>query len=255
MLRVPVIHFLVVLFLSTAAAAHLTGCSLIGFGAGYALDSSKYQENAIRTSLPTGAVVSVITTDGTRHEGIYTGLSGLPSPRDSVAYEAARMGYEPPYGTGLDRLPSWGTEAVIQVASGKRGAAPDTLRGQFAGFGLKRTERLHYVRVRDTKGTVSEVPLPAIQRLRIGPTTLRGDVLVQIVQDSRSFPSVTAMLIEQADGVTERIPLHAVRVVEGPRRSGARWIGLGLGLATDIILIAISSALSEWDYQGSDWSL
>jgi hypothetical protein len=63
------------------------------------------------------------------------------------------------------------------------------------------------------------------------------------------------MLIEQADGVTERIPLHAVRVVEGPRRSGARWIGLGLGLATDIILIAISSALSEWDYQGSDWSL
>jgi hypothetical protein len=59
------------------------------------------------------------------------------------------------------------------------------------------------------------------------------------------------MLIEQPDGAIERIPLHTVRVVDGPRRSRARWVGLGLGLAVDLILIAISYELSDWDYSSS----
>lgn len=246
------IRFLFVLLLSSLAVTSLTGCSLIGFGAGYALESSQYQNDAIRTSLPTGAAVSVITTDGTRREGIYTGLTGLPSPQDSIAYEAARMAYEPPYWTGLDRLPAWGADAVVvQGTSGRRGAAPDTLRGQFTGFGFTRTERSHYVRVRRTDGSTSRVSLATIQRLRIGPITLGGNVLTRMVRASRSFPSVTAMLIEQPDGAIERIPLHTVRVVDGPRRSRARWVGLGLGLAVDLILIAISYELSDWDYSSS----
>lgn len=248
----PPIHSLVVLLLSSVAMAPLTGCSMIGLGAGYALESSQYEERAIRTSLPTGAAVSVTTTDGARHAGVYVGLTGLPSPQDSIAYEAARMAYEPPYGTGLDRLPAWGADAVaIQGTSDKRGAAPDTLRGQFVGFGLKRTERLHYVRIRHTGGSTSQVSLATTQRLRVGPITLGGNVLTQMVRTSRSFPSVTAMLIEQPDGATQRIPLYAVRVVDGPRRSGARWVGLGLGLTVDLILIAISSELSDWDYSSS----
>jgi hypothetical protein len=242
------IHSLVVLLLSGVAVTSLTGCSLIGYTVGRSLESNTsntYAQNDVGTHLPVGAQVTVVTSDKTRYEGVYTGLTGLPSPQDSIAYETAREAYEPPFWTGLDQLPVWGADAaVVRGPSGQHGAAPDTLRGQFAGFGLTRTERLHYVRIRRADGSTLRVSLPTIRRLRDGPITLGGNVLTRMVRTSRSFPTVTAMFVEQADGATERIPLYAVRVVEGTKRSQARWVGFGIGLPLDLLMIAIQSALS-----------
>jgi len=100
------------------------------------------------------------------------------------------------------------------------------------------------VRIRRADGFTLRVSLSTIRRLRAGPITLVGNVLTLMVRTSRSFPTVTAMFVEQADGATERIPLYAVRVFEGTKRSQARWVGFGIGLPLDLLMIAIQSALS-----------
>jgi hypothetical protein len=56
-----------------------------------------------------------------------------------------------------------------------------------------------------------------------------------------------AVAIDTATGAPALVPLGAVRHAEGPRRKQRRWVGLGIGLATDLVIIAAAAALSgDW---------
>jgi hypothetical protein len=228
----------------------LSGCSLVGYGGGYLLESNTYRGDALQKRLPMGAPVIVTDTSGTRIEGTYTGIEELPSPRDSLAYTAVRAAASLPVGSALVRLPVWGTEVVL---SGSRvqpeeETRADTLRGQFVGFGLRAaTVEEVYLRVRRRSGTVARVPLERLDQVQLGSVTYSRRALALGAASVEVLPTVMAVAIDTATSAPALVPLGAVRHAEGPRRKQRRWIGLGIGLTTDLIIIAAAAELSgDW---------
>jgi hypothetical protein len=242
--------------------ALLSGCTLIGFGAGYLAepDATRPSPSALRTRIPAGQVVTVVDTAGTRHHGTYLRLGELPAPRDSVAYATMQDQQQAWYKGGLRALPAWGAPVTLETTASYRQTSapapgpsasdsstdtPAAVQGAFVGFGLAETPRLDYVRVRQADGTVARVPLGAIRRMRIGRYAYDGTVLRGALEERSSLPSVTALVLEPEDGPPLQVPLAAVEVIEGLRSSRGRWIGLGIGLAVDlVVLVLISRELS-----------
>jgi hypothetical protein len=221
----------------------------VGFGGGYLLESSTYRGDALYGRLPVGAPVEVADTSGARIEGTYTGIEELPSPRDSLAYTAARAAANLPVGSALVRLPEWGTEVMLS-GSGARSddrARPDTLRGQFVGFGLGAAPGEVYLRIRRRNCTVARAPLERPDQVQLGSVTYSRRALALGVASVEPLPTVMAVAIDTATGAPALVPLGAVRHAEGPRRKQRRWVGLGIGLATDLVIIAAAAALSgDW---------
>jgi hypothetical protein len=227
----------------------LSGCSLVGYGGGYLLESNMYRGGALHKRLPVGMPVVVTDTSGTRIEGTYTGLEELPAPRDSLAYMAARAAASLPVGSALVRLPEWGTKVVLSGSGSQpeEEVRTDTLHGQFVGFGLGAASGEVYLRVRRRSDAVTRVAPERRGRVQLGTVTYGSRVLSFELASVEALPTVMAVAIDTATGAPALVPLGAVRHAEGPRRNQRRWIGLGIGLAADLIIIAAAVGLSgDW---------
>jgi hypothetical protein len=214
---------------------HATGCSVIGFAAGYATDRRNAAEARKRPiefgTIPFGTNVSLRTTVGEELSGIYTGTAPLEvdefnhSQYDLAEIENTRL-----------LLPHKGESVTVTLASG---AAQEctfegitTVNVLLRPHGQKRTWPIPF-------GHISEVQGPSGQ-------TLSSASLAALSQ--RGFaPSERALVLER-NGQATLVPLEDVSTVAVPSSSHEALKGLLIGAIGDAIIYGVYHYITNWEW-------
>jgi hypothetical protein len=237
-------RFICLAILSSCATV-LTGCSLLGFGIGSAVEQGQpgpqiLISNGLDT-LPVDTKVLVVKKNGTKVEGVFKGVS--PAPR-TVAYVN--------YGVEFERwrnlpghesihLPSFGGKVQILVTMPR---STISAVGRFAGFD-RGTIRL----ITGEYGETVEYDVASVKEVQHTP----GDVTtadnlkhafaegVPLACGQVQYEPTAALQLEGSSSPgfarVEEIPLTDLRAVHLWEHTNARWVGLGIGAAIDVIVV------------------
>ncbi|MGD2217228.1 MAG: hypothetical protein PVJ64_10735 [Gemmatimonadales bacterium] len=216
-----------------ALTSALSGCTLIGYGLGSAIDASDKQTFAPEAFAPqnagyglpeSGAKLKVNLKDGEVVEGKYLGVERLPAEEYARVYAEARERYEL-----QSALPEPGDSVTLALVTGRM------LHGEFLGYEGRRW----VVFKRETPWRVAAADV----REMTGGSDCRvsGETLDRLIS-SGAVPTMSALALEVVSGRwstrrTERrlIPLDSVTSATYKPTSGRMAGGL-LGLAVDIAL-------------------
>ena len=219
-----------------------TGCSVIGFAAGYSTDRRNAAEARKRPfefgTIPFGTSVSLHTTAGEELSGIYTGTAPLEVDESNHSqYDVAEI-----ENTRL-LLPHKGELVTIMLASGA--AQKCTFEGittenvLLRPHGQKRTWPIPF-------GHISDVQGPSGQTLRsasLAALTLRGFA-----------PSERALVLER-NGQATPVPFENVSDIAVPYSSNNALKGLLIGAIADAIIYGVYHYIKnlEWSVRLSSW--
>jgi hypothetical protein len=220
-------------------SVQLTGCSLVGFGVGSAIDAGRpvtlrpLDRTRIFGVLP-GAKLVVHRTDGTTVEGVYRGLAVEPDPRYRLRYEAwrdtANPGFRPPRVGETIRVHGHHPSSMTS-GSGK---------ATFLGFGPR---RIHIQWARDSQaGFVSFERLLGItdssgRKIELKQIESAGDRLpVQAI--ARIHGHDHEYQVDLLDGGVDSV------LFGGPSR-GFQTAGLIVGVTVDVIVVLAAVSLSS----------
>ena len=220
-------------------SVEISGCSLIGFGVGSAIDATRgtrlrkgdrYQV----FQLEPGSKLRIQLADGTTVAGTYRGLAAQADSNYARRYAAwcdtAALSFRPPRIGEMIRIES----------SGGRSFSSRAPEGVFLGFGPK---RVHYL----PRGSRSATYEPMSHLRRILTKTSPSISRAAIDQLGDRLPVQSIAIVRQGPS-EHRIDLLDERIVGlewGEAHHGFRTAGLVIGLTADATVILLAAALSS----------
>lgn len=236
-----------------ALTSALSGCSLIGYGIGSAIDASSKQtlapeaftpEDGGRNSFRPGTKLKLALRDGEVVEGEYIGVERLPADEYALVYAEARERY-----ALQSELPEPGDTVTLALVTG--GVA----EGEFMGF-----EFPHWVYFkRETQhgvpATQYGVPATDVVEMSDGrDRSVSGETLDRLLS-SGTVPTMSALALQVDLGRfwrTERrlIPLDSISFATHKPTTGRTALTV-MGLAIDVAAaVATASMLSGFNSGG-----
>ncbi|MBX2989739.1 MAG: hypothetical protein KF749_01080 [Bacteroidetes bacterium] len=215
----------------------LSGCSLIGFGIGAAIDGGKPDKETVlpesSPGLAVGQPVRITRVDSTSVEGMYEGVTNL----DSVKYAERYGGFTATAG-GESAFPKLGETLDLYTVSGKLGG-----EYRFRGFGFG---TLQVAVITDDGNSLAQLTFSQLVRV----TDRQGDEFdlsrFARLSDEGRLPRNVALALTTGIGGMQ-VPFDDVARIEVNNSKNAKWIGGGIGLALDIAyLVAASIAFDRW---------
>jgi hypothetical protein len=223
----------------------LSGCTLIGYGLGSAIDASGKQTFAPevfaarsggRNTVEPGTKLKLALRDGEVVEGKYLGVEQLPADEYVRVYGAARERYEL-----QSELPEPGDTVTLALVTGR------VVAGEFLGF-----ERPHWVFFkREVPYRVAATDVVAMSDRH--DRSVSGETLDRLVS-SGVVPTMSALALEVVvrEGSRRReekrlIPLDSILSATHKPTTGRTSLML-IGLAFDVAGIAV--AASGLDFGG-----
>lgn len=211
-------------FLILAFVLPLSGCSAVGFVIGSLSDSSRPDYDTVGTSkvwqLRPNQDIVVLKTDGTQISGELFMVDTIPGTEYHKAYDIVKL---EPEGSGM---PAIGDTVNITFRSGIR---RPSLQGIFVGF----DPGIFHIRLRENLVTIPLETVNALnghQNTSVNIDTVRGCI-------SRGLVPFMSQLLLNNGTETRGIRLDGVREIYLENYHSAKWIGLGVGVALDILII------------------
>jgi hypothetical protein len=223
----------------------ISGCSLIGYGIGSAIDAGRVGrtrpgDRSLILKLEPGSKLMIRRADGSTVAGTYHGLLETPDSDYAKGYAAWRD-----TATLAFRPPQIG-EPIRIVRKESNSMAGKTVRATFLGFGPK---RVHY-RPRGKK--TYSLPFARIGRIvdSSGNSISRTD----LEQASERLPVQMIAMVQSRNGGERQLDLLDDRIVEfrfAVKRHTFRTTGLVVGALADATLILAVAALSSYSNSSS----
>jgi hypothetical protein len=237
-----------------------SNCSLMGLGVGAVVDHHK--PDSLSTpgwkvdNLKPGKKIAVVFRDGTQLSGRYRGIGRFPQNGYAQRYNFFREKSLPDV-----VLPPLGDTIVIILKSGV------SMDGEFLGFDYQyqpteiwRTEESYafnpvLVSIK-AKGNAATQSIPSSKFTRFADSEGNGlarDVLERLANEGK-IPFLSAISLEISDSLM-LIPRENVFQIERKNNKNAKWVGLGIGAAIDVVaMISFAVILSSVDLLGDgDW--
>ncbi len=226
----------------------LTGCSVVGFAVGTAIDGSHPKYSAVEDGklddVKDGKQVIVKLDDSTEIAGKFGGNSLTDDSIYIRTYTQARTEI-----ASQLILPGIGDTVAFSYPSGAM--LSGTLVGfqqkfpsspcstyvvlNSAGNGVKTQERLKY--------------LPFLYRSK--SDSLETSKICDLIAE-RKIPLMSQLTVIDSIGYKD-IPMERVTEVQVKNKRSAKWIGLGIGLGVDAAMVAFLIALSNMTLVGGEW--
>jgi hypothetical protein len=226
-----------------------SGCSVLGYRLGAALDGGEpgrsVQVQEINASIPWDAKVIVLMKDSSTAKGGYRGIAQIVDTIQTAQYdvefekwrlqEGGDSTWNLPFGTSI--------QVKVRVEAGK-----DLYAGRFAGFdrGLLRLSR-------PPSGKIVPLKLDFVQHVSdsLGNVIATHDAIIRVIADGAPLASRVDSLgirVELTpsivlDGSRPSVPLNKVQSVNLLEPGDGKWIGLGIGIAADLAMIAAISTI------------
>lgn len=219
--------------LCLVCTVHLSGCSLIGFGIGSAIDAKNTHMivppgNAV--TVAPGAVLAVELDDGTTARGKYDGVERQKASEYAPRFTSWREGVVSGFW-----VPAIGDSVVLETRAGQK------LPARFLGFSYRAIDV-------ETAGDPTPHPLPFETLSRVTAATgefAQADTLA--ARDAEGKLPVCTLLRLRRSREVRTVPLDAVRTVQLEGHGAARkglLIGLGLDAAAVVLVVAIAAAVA-----------
>jgi len=224
------------LVIAIVASFQSLGCSAIGFTIGSLSDGSRNEVDTLNVThvwqIHPNQDVGVLKTDGRLISGEFSAVDTVPYAEYRSAYDAARG---KPEGSGL---PAIGDTVSITFGTDLRRSS---LQGTFVGF----DPGIMHLRLKESLVTI---PVETINALNSHQVTIQT---VRSCMSSGCVPFMSQLLLK--DGTEVRgIGLNGVREVYLNNSLYARWIGLGVGVTLDLLIIHFIHQ-SERPYSTDFW--
>jgi len=242
---------LAILTVLVAATNCLCGCSIIGYGAGLAIDNSiddkKRFTNWECGKISRGTETTVYLSDGDTLWGEFASMEKKPSEEYNDEYaEFHRANKKEIY------LPEIGDTLRIRNRDGDQGMH------EFLGFdyiyigsgrSYKKQTRALYTDVSaftlDRKKE-KNYPIKYLDKLTTKDgNAVTGEELEGLFSEA-TVPIRSRMVLQTNAGI-EQLNFEDIRSVDVPRKKYAKWVGLSLGLIADGLIVAVIIAFQSWN--------
>ena len=239
------------LLLLLCGSSFLNGCSVVGYHIGDAIDPAYPVEPnhvaADASTLAPNTNVVIQKKDGTELEGDFLGTGQVA---DTIVVEHYENEFEQwrlrrdPESSG--QMPPFGTSVRIRVSVPPR---EKTYAGWFAGFDPGMIRVYSY-----SQNRILPLKLEYVEGVddSLGQVIVRREEIAQVVNGGvpvASHPGFKpGVLLEGKPG----IPLYEIESMHHP---GGKWVGLAIGIAVDIGVVAlvVSKSTIEAGPGGVDW--
>ncbi len=231
--------FVAIALLGAFFAIHVTGCSLIGLGAGAAWDAT---HKHVHTLPPTrfvrfypGDKMTLTLDDGSLVDGVYRGAVRMPEDEYRARYQAWRA--SDPRGAEFPRIGEF-------VSIGEPSSLFLVGEGSFVGIAHNGVETEQRGKIRnapfDAKGYVFRADGRPLSLSRLRATVDAGNV-----------PMTTAMRLETSEG--DRVtPVDRVVLVTAPGHGHGARNGFVVGLVADVVVVGTAAtSFSQEPLMGS----
>jgi hypothetical protein len=229
------------LIMSIWVVLRFTGCSVIGFGIGSAIDSSKPKEKIVPgwevQTIKPGNKIMLILKDGSGLEGKFLGLDRVPEQEYAEAYSRIRQ--QKPEGV---LLPEIGENITITDTLGKEWAY------QFLGYDFRHI-------VLRPQGETESIRMSLNLMSRIVDNQgniIEGETIRKLFSENR-LPLLSAISIRQEpilnripeSGIevpveTTRVALDKIYQIKVPIKKQAALTGFLIGAVVDVTVIIIA---------------
>jgi hypothetical protein len=209
---------------------HVTGCSLIGLGAGAAYDAAnrdvRAQSPGRIVKLHPGDAMILDLDDGSRVDGVYLRPGRIPERSYVRFYNEWRA--KDPRAEGFPRI---GERVTVDNPSSVVGRG----QGMFVGFGLEGIE------VESSNGERRVIPVSEDGSL-LGSNKSRVSMeRVRQLAIERALPLSTTLEIRTGDDV-RTILLNEVVLIHAPNHPNGARTGFAIGLAVDVLVVIVAIA-------------
>jgi hypothetical protein len=238
------------LVICTAIAFSVSGCSLIGYKIGSAIDKSKPDTETIEGwdcgNIKEGTKVTVNLRDGKYLEGVFDDLRESPADEYTGRYEEFRTAF-------ANDLSLPGIGDTLRIIYWKS----DQGQHEFDGFGYRYkspTQRgeddtstlCQYLSATSTKqNDMKEFRLRYIDEI----STNHGDTVdakkIKTLASEGKIPLKNIMVINDLYGNRESVNVENIRSIEVPGRKRGRRTGLAIGVVLDVAYVAIALSVAS----------
>ena len=228
-----------------ALSVLLSGCSAVGLGVGAAIDKAQSDRKVVEGwkvgTIKPGRWATVCLSDGSQVAGIFENLADLPEAEYADTY--SRMRAEQ---ADAVALPAIGDTLVIAYRKGR------AAKYEFRGFGYRYTRSAGIVSLKKKKfpaaryqylsaHSIAESKLEEFYLDDLQQTTARNGNVVEGFQirklaNEGKIPLKSAIALRTPGG-KNFISIERIRTLQVSRKKNAKWIGLALGLAVDVVCV------------------
>ncbi len=238
-------------FLLLCSSLVLTGCSLIGYAIGDSADPAGPAEPIhvpeALSSFPTNTDVVIRKKDGTEIKGVFLRTGQVDEATTVEQY--GRVFEQWRLRSGLKssgEIPPFGTSIRIRVNVSRR---HEIHAGRFAGFDPGMI-RIHS----SNQGRILPLRLEYVEGMddSLGQVIATREEIAGVLNDGVPFASRPGVFLEREPG----IPLDQIEAMERPVGGRGRWVGLAVGIAVDVAVLAlvVSKSNIEAGPGGVDWN-
>jgi hypothetical protein len=238
-----------------ALASYMSGCSVVGFGAGMAIDHELGDKKVMNKwgcgKIKTGTEVKATLVDGSSVSGEFRGLEKKPAEEYNNEYAEFREAnrnevYLPAIGDTL-QIKDWDGDEGLHEFFGF------DYRYEKSGKSSKKGVHELYVNVLANsidKKDEKNYPLKWLEELKDSEGNIvTGQELKSL--SARANIALRSYMVLEIDSGFKDINIETINSLEVPRKKHARWVGLGLGLAVDACIVAVAIAFASWSGSGS----
>lgn len=234
-------RFIIVLLACSASMLNLSGCTLCGFGVGCIVDACTPSNGE---TLPPSAILrsrrgddlKIQTTSSDNYDGTFTSIDTNWTQDYSAEYEAARIKL-----AGGDTL----IPALGELLEFSDNHDDQLMTVAFLGFDYGESI---WIAPQDDSITRT-LPLSNVSSLHNKAGLVYNTEVLRSLLDQKRIP-VRISLTMNAARKTVTLPMSEVKQVENDDIKYGKYIGLGVGLAIDIAIIA---ALSSMRHSSECW--
>ena len=232
----------IMLLASISTSFLLNSCSLIGFGIGSAIDSktpktSKIYKNQIDT-LEIGNKVEITLFNGNKKYGRFDGIVYAYDPDRLQKYQKIKDSL-----SGKVTLPNQNDTLLIYLIREKNVGK----LGLFKGFESGKLWYKHFY-----SDDCSEVELSLIDNFMVNYKYNVDSLQINNLIRKQKFPNLIYLKIDTQEETSENIPLNSVRKIQVMNKRNAKFVGLGVGLAIDVIISVMAiSSIQDMSYEMS----
>jgi hypothetical protein len=200
------------------------GCSVIGLGIGAASDSKKpsqIQGWEVEKVDP-GKTVTLVLRDSSRIKGKFIGLERLQDQEYAETYDQARE--LKPDGVVLPKLDD--TVSITTKTEKK-------FEGEFFGFDHG------YILLRIVgRNMTNQVSMNNIKSIEQKNGNAIGQTMIEKLLSDGRIPSSSVIVMKNELGKM-RTNIEKVPLIRDPVRKNGKWIGLGIGVAIDAVVLVV----------------
>ena len=221
---------MIILLASISASLFLNSCSLIGFGIGASVDKKKPKTNTIYKNqidtLEIGNKVEITLFDGKKKYGKFGGIVDVYDHDFHREYNIIKNSL-----ANQVNLPNVNDTLLVFLSSEKNVGK----LGLFKGFESGRLWYKHFY-----SNEYSDIELSLIDNFIINYEHNVDSVQINNLIVKQIFPNFMHLKIDNRNKASENIPLVAVSKIQITNKRNAKFIGLGVGLAIDVIISAMA---------------